>query len=51
MKQFTITKNSIVEIQDLVVDPKSWHIKSNSEQYQFLFKYISSKNQWKNFSK
>ena len=39
MKDFMITKSSIVEIQNLVVDPKSWCAKSNSKQYQFLFNY------------
>ena len=36
MKEFMITKSSIVEIQNLFVDPKSWHVKSNSEQYFYL---------------
>ena len=31
------------------MNPKSRLVKSNSEQYQFLFKYISSKNQSQNF--
>ena len=51
MKEFTITTISIAEIQNLVVNPKSQPVKSNSEQYQFLFKYISTKNLWQNFSK
>ena len=51
MKEFMITNVSIVEIQNLVVNPKSQSIKSNSEQYQFLFKYVSSKNHGQNFSK
>ena len=42
---------SIVEIENLVVNPESQPVKSNSEQYQFLFKYVSSKNQWQHFSK
>ena len=50
MKKFMITKSSIVEIQKLV-NSKSWPIKSNSEQYQFSFKYISSKNIGKIFQK
>ena len=33
-----ITKSSIVEIQNLAVNPNSQPIKSNSEQNQFLFK-------------
>ena len=33
-----ITKSSIVEIQNIVVNPKSRLNKLNSEQYQFLFK-------------
>ena len=41
MKESMITKSSIVEIQNLVVNPKLWPVRSNSEQYQFLFKYIS----------
>ena len=47
MKEFMITKSSIAEIQNLVVNPKSRPVKSN----QFLFKYISTKNLWQNFSK
>ena len=31
------------------MNPKSEPVKSNSEQYQFSFKYISSKNQQQNF--
>ena len=46
-----ITKSLIVEIQKLVVNPKSSPVKSISVQYQFLFKYLSSKNQRQNFSK
>ena len=34
-----------MEIQNLVENSKSQPFKSNSEQYQFLFKYTSSKNQ------
>ena len=49
MKEFIVTKSSVMEIQNLVVNPKSEPVKSNSKQYQFLFKYISSKNQWQNF--
>ena len=51
MKEFIITKSSTMEIQNLAVNPKSWPAKLNSEHYQFLFKYISSKNQWQHFSK
>ena len=40
-----------METQNLVVNPKSQLSKSKSEQYQFLFKYVSSKNKWQNFSK
>ena len=46
-----ITKSLIAEIQKLVVNPKSRPVKSISVQYQFLFKYLSSKNQRQNFSK
>ena len=35
-----ITKSSVVEIQNLVVNPKSLHVKLNSEQYQFLLKRL-----------
>ena len=35
-----ITKSSIVEIQNLVVNAKSRPFRSNSEQYQVLFKYV-----------
>ena len=45
VKEFVITKSSVVEIQNLVVNPKSRRIKSKSKEYQFLFKYVSSKNQ------
>ena len=38
-------KSSVVEIQNLLVNSKSRPVKSNSEQYQFLFKYVSRKNQ------
>ena len=38
-----ITKSTEVEIQNLVVNPKSGPVKPNSEQYQVLFKYVSSK--------
>ena len=48
MKEFIVTKSSVMEIQNLVVNPKSEPVKSNSKQYQFLFKYVSSKNQWQN---
>ena len=41
-----LKKSSIVKIQNLVVNLKLQPVKSNSEQYQFLLKYISSKNQW-----
>ena len=51
VKKFTVTKSSVVEIQNLVVNPKSRPVKLNSEQYQFLLKYVSSKNQPQNFSK
>ena len=49
MKEFIVTKSSVMEIQNLVVNPKSEPVKSNSKQYQFLFKYVSSENQWQNF--
>ena len=39
-----------MEIQDLIVNPKSRPVKLNSKQYQFLFKCVSNKNQWQNFS-
>ena len=45
-----ITKSSVVEIQNLVVNPKSLHVKLNSEQYQFYlrgylrYKMITSQN-------
>ena len=46
---FIATKSSVMEIQNLVGDPKSEPLMTNSKQYQFLFKYISSKNYWQNF--
>ena len=49
MKEFIVTKSSTMEIQNLVVNPKSEPVKPNSKPYQFLFKYVSSKNQWQNF--
>ena len=33
-----------MEIKNFVVNPKSEPVKSNSKQYQFLSKYVSSKN-------
>ena len=50
MKEFIITKSSVTEIQNLVLNPKSEPVKLNSKQYQFLFKYVSSKNQEQIFS-
>ena len=50
MKEFMITKSSITEIQNLIVNPKSQLVNSNSEQYHFLFKSLSEideKNQIK----
>ena len=38
-----------MEIQNFALNPKSEPVKLNSKQYQFLFKYISSKNQSQNF--
>ena len=40
VKEFIITKSSVMEIQNLVLNPKSEPVKSNSKQYQFLFKYV-----------
>ena len=39
-----------MEIQHLVLNPKSEPVTSNSKQYQFLFKYVYSKNQEQMFS-
>ena len=50
-KGFVITKSSVVEIQNLNVNPRSQPVKSNSEQYQLLFKYTSSKIQYQKFKK
>ena len=50
MKEFMITRSSIVEMKNFVVNPQSRPIKSNSE-YIFLFKYVSSKIQRQKFSK
>ena len=46
VKEFSITTSSVVEIQNGIANPKSQPIKSNSEHYQFLFKFVSSKNKW-----
>ena len=46
-KSSMVTKSSVMELQNLVVNPKSRHVKLNSKQYQFLFKYVSSKNRYK----
>ena len=43
VKEFMITESSIMEIQNLVVNPKSGPDKLNSEQYQFLF---TVKSKW-----
>ena len=45
VKEFIVTKCSVMETQNLVANPKSEPVKSNSKQYQFLSKYIASKNQ------
>ena len=50
MKEFMITRSSIVEMKNFAVNPQSRPIKSNSE-YTFLFKYVSSKIQRQKFSK
>ena len=44
VRELTITKSLVVEIQNLVVNSKSRPIKSNIER-QILFKHVSSKNQ------
>ena len=38
-----ITKNSVVEIQSLIVNPKSWPNKLNSEQYHFYLSMFPAK--------
>ena len=38
-----------MEIQNIAMNPKSRPIKSNSVQYQVLFKYVFRKNDWQNF--
>ena len=38
-----LTKSSVLETQNLVVNPKS-QPKSNFEKYQFLVKYVSKQN-------
>ena len=49
MKEFIVTYSSVTEIQNLAVNPKSEPVKSNPNQYQFLLKYISSKNRCQHF--
>ena len=49
MKEFMITQSSVMEIQNIAMNPKSRPIKSNSVQYQVLFKYVFRKNDWQNF--
>ena len=45
VKEFIVTKNSVTEIQNLVVNPKSEPpVKSNSKQNQFSFKHVSKIN-------
>ena len=51
MKEFTVTKNSVMEIQNLVTNLKSELVKSNCKQHQFLFAYVSCKNQYTKFVK
>ena len=51
MKEFSVTKSSVTEIQNLVVNPKSEPVNSNSKRYQFLFEYISNKKSMRNFLK
>ena len=38
MKELIVTKSSVMEIENLAVNPKSEPVKSNFKQYQFLFK-------------
>ena len=45
VNEFIVTKSSVMENQNLVVNPKSEPVKLKSKQYQFLFQYVSSKNQ------
>ena len=49
VNEFMITKNSMVEIQNLV--SKSWPIKSNSGRNQFWFNHFSNKIQRKKILK
>ena len=44
MKKFMITKSPVIEIQNIVMNPKSSPIKLISKQ--FLIKYVSSKIKW-----
>ena len=44
-------KSSIMETQNLILNPKSQPVESNSERYQFSFKYISSKKSMAKFFK
>ena len=36
MKEFIVTNSSVMEIQNLAVNPKSEPVKSNSKQYQSM---------------
>ena len=36
------TKTSVIEIQNLFVNPESQAVKSNSESHHILYKYVSS---------
>ena len=43
MKEFIVTKISVIEIQNLVWNPISEPIKSNFEQYRYLFSTFPAK--------
>ena len=43
MKESMTTKSSIMEIKNLVMNPKLWLVTSNSEQYQFFLTTFPAK--------
>ena len=46
MKEFIVTKSSVMEIKNLFMNTKSTPVKSNSKQYQFLFKFPAKKKHY-----
>ena len=50
-REFCVTKSLVMEIQHLIVNSRSRPVKSDSKEYQCLFKYVSSKKSMTRFFK